>query len=231
MAVTIDSAGSATAVVGGTTNTQTIAHTCSGTERLIVLRAGYWAAAAGDAISSVAYNGVALTKIADSGRSSGGDNAQIWILVAPATGANNLVITWGSTSGTNRAGTLQITSYNGVDQSTPTGTAATGTGSGTSVSVNVSGASGDYVIDVIAWDAGTATASLPGGSGQTSNFNAVSNGEGGAGSNEPGAASVTMSWTLSVSTTWSQSGIALKPTGGVVTPTGYMTTNTGWWGT
>jgi hypothetical protein len=72
--------------------TKTFAHTCSGSDRLLLVVAGCTTATAD--ISGVTYNGVAMTQVGvDQTDSGGGGRMTVWALIAPATGANNVVIT------------------------------------------------------------------------------------------------------------------------------------------
>jgi hypothetical protein len=101
--------------------------------------------------------------------------------------------------------------FSGVNQTTPFGSFATATGNSAAPSVNATSAAADVVIDVLA-ALGTPTATA--GSGQAGEWNQVTSGSPsvrGAGSTKPGAASVTMSYTLSGSGQWAIGAIALKP--------------------
>ena len=207
------------AASGGTTDTPatslTIAHTCAGANGLITVPVQIKNNGS-QTVTGVTYNGVALTLKA---AVNNGTNirSELWYLVAPATGANNIVITASASTRFTGGGI----SFNGADQTTPLGTAATATGNDTAPSVAVSAASGDIVIDSMAYmginGTGLPTASV--GSGQTERFNQSATGGigtedkyvGGAGSTEAGAASVTMDWTLSDTTQWATIGVAVKP--------------------
>lgn len=70
----------------------TFAHTCTGSDRILFV--GVMASSA-RTISSVTYNGVAMTNI---NRSAGGQPCALYYLIAPATGSNNVVVTIDSTS-------------------------------------------------------------------------------------------------------------------------------------
>lgn len=71
-------------------------HTCSGTNRILFVVA---CSSNPDVVSGVTYNGVAMTKIGASVQNTNADWVSLWYLIAPATGANNVVVTGNSTSG------------------------------------------------------------------------------------------------------------------------------------
>lgn len=87
MAIAFDNASN----FAGPASPATIAFTTAGTDR--VLFVGVQVAAAGS-ISAIAYNGVALTKIAERTSANISATLQIWALANPASGANNLTITF-----------------------------------------------------------------------------------------------------------------------------------------
>lgn len=101
--------------------TSTFAHTCSGSDRYLIVGV---MVGAGNTVTGVTYNGVAMTQI--NTQISGGttfDNFYLFGLVAPATGANNIVIT-ASASTFIYGGGL---SYTGVDQANSVDVSTTAT--------------------------------------------------------------------------------------------------------
>jgi uncharacterized repeat protein (TIGR01451 family) len=182
-------------------------------------------------VSSVTYAGTGLTLV---GQTTNNTNArvEIWRLIAPATGANNVVLTLSAAA----RFVGGAASFTGVSQ-TPAlalGTYFSATGNTTSPTVNVTSvASGQLVIDTIA-NSNLATGSaLPcAGAGQTQRWsNRTSNGTAGnntpgAGSTEPapsGGGTVTMSWRLegcsgTNNRQWAIGAVALKQ-GAVITLT------------
>lgn len=202
MAVVPDNTSTSTAITSLQTS-KTWAHTCAGSDRVLRVRlAGY--CDSGQQPTAVTYNGVALTKIADSGRSAGGDYVQIWRLIAPATGANNIVATFPASN----VGGGAATSYTGADQTTPDGTPVTATGTSNSPSVTVSTASGEYIDDGVAADSGSAPTV---GANQTAVLAVSANGESRGASYQAGADGGVMSWGLSTSTTWAMAAAPVKP--------------------
>jgi hypothetical protein len=207
----------------GLAATITVSHTTSGTDRLMLvgISATQYTASA-PAISTVTYNGVALSFVGTlNGGGSYGETVWIYQLVAPATGTFNVVASF-STAPSNGAVVAAVT-FTGVNQSTPLGTFASAAGiSGTTASVNASSASGELVFDTIAyWGCNSVTV----GAGQTQQWNVnycVPGHITGAGSTKPGAASVTMSWTLQYSSSWTIGAVPIKPAGCSVTPAPFL---------
>jgi hypothetical protein len=103
-------------------------HTCSGSDR--ILWVGVMTSST-RSVSSVTYNGVALTSLT---RSAGGQPVQLWYLIAPATGTNTISVSIGApnsfvyTSGA---------SYTGVKQSGQPDAQNTNSTSSSSVSTSV----------------------------------------------------------------------------------------------
>jgi hypothetical protein len=167
-------------------------------------------------ISGVTYDSNAMTMLAQA-NNAGVAVSQIWYLLAPASGTKTIAIT---TAGTARKISAGSRTYSGVHQTTSWGTAVTATGASTTPSVTISSASGELVIDH-AMGAGTDTFTV--GSGQTERYNVVTGGGGppnqnarSAGSEEAGAASVTMDWTIGASISWATVGAPLKSDGAAV---------------
>ncbi len=208
----------ATSTLNGTTAalTHSWGHTCTGTNRLLVVGVSVFA---GDTVSTVTYAGVTLTK-AGHIASVGNDRAEMWYLIAPATGANTIVVTLSASA---RA-VLGATSWTAVYQITPVGTFATGTGTSTTALATAVSETSGYVADTLA------TPNAPTvGAGQSERWNAGHAGFGGgvtdygAGSTEVGAASVAMTWTLAASTTWAAAALPIKTSTGYGTGTALIT--------
>jgi hypothetical protein len=105
--------------------------------------------------------------------------------------------------------------FTGVHQTTPLGTfaSASAPSSAGPATVNVSSAANELVFDTVTCEQCT---SLTVGAGQTQRWNlSADNGTTrGAGSTEPGAATVTMSWTLGSANDWAIGAVPIKPSGG-----------------
>jgi hypothetical protein len=103
------------------TSSLTFSHTCSGSDR--VLFVGFVWSTSDDDVTGVTYNGVAMTLVA---KNLTGMNRYLYRLVAPATGANNVVIN--TTNGhTIFAGAV---SYTGADATQPSSATTNSSASG-----------------------------------------------------------------------------------------------------
>lgn len=164
-------------------------------------------------ISSVTYAAVAMTLIASSTLAYTLVGTYDIVkaqygLVAPATGANNVVVTASEACDVLTCGSL---SWFGVHQSSSYGTAATATGTSTTPSVDVASATGEIVVahasageqtPAIFASADTERWEISGGAG-----NIVS-----GGASQTGAATVTMDWTgANAALEWGCTGVSLKP--------------------
>lgn len=194
----------------------TFSHTVSGTNRVLLVFpvAECNATPANLPVTGITYNGVALTKIrSDQVNSDGGeiDRTSVWYLIAPDTGAHNVVITYtgqvegiigGAISLNGAKQSAQPDSENGSTDVTDSATTATA--SLTTVAENV------LIIDVIAGVlSGTA---LTVGAGQTQRFNVTNTGHLRAAASTrtkitPG--SQAMSWTLASNESYAMSVVSI----------------------
>ena len=186
----------------------TWAHTCSGSDRLLRVTTSHFDSS--DTISSITYNGVALTAVPGGSTNNGQYYVTAYYLIAPDTGTHDIVVTVSGSVFDFGAGAI---SYTDAHQTTPLGTAVTATGTSTTPSVTVSSAADELVDDgLVIIHGGT----LSVGAGQTQRWNAIASS--GyikyAGSTEGGAASTTMSWSNSSSQTWAIVAVPIKPVGG-----------------
>ena len=156
----------------------------------------------GGSSTGVTYGGVALTLV---GRRTGSHTVEIWRLLSPTVGNASVVASFGAVKRVVGGGVA----FDGVNQSTPTGTFAGATGSSNAPTVSVTSAAGELVLDVLYGNDGvTATAT----GGQTAIWNVLVGGVvRGAGGTNAGAASVTMSWSLSAATQWEIGGVSIIP--------------------
>jgi len=154
---TVTSAQSAN--VESTGNQLTWSHTVnSGSNRVLFVELAI--DGLGATVSGVTYNGVALTQV---GRTAGNHAVEIWRLINPPAGTYNVVANF--TDSTAVAG--GATTFNGVNQSTPTGSYASGSGTGMTATATVTSATGELVIDAQYWKVTSANIA-PSGSGQSS---------------------------------------------------------------
>jgi len=196
--------------------TLTISHTtASGADRLMLVGISFVNDEL-ETVSSVTYNGVALTLVGSEVRSDDG-RVEIWRLIAPPSGTHNVVITFSAPLA--RAAVAGVMTFTGVHQTTPLGTFASASLSCTAPcanpSVNVTSAVNELVFDTVACETCT---SFTVGAGQTQRWNLApldgTRPSPGAGSTEPGAATVTMSWTMGTDDHWAIGGVSIKPSGG-----------------
>jgi hypothetical protein len=184
----------------GDANSFAHSHTVSGSNRLLVVEVALSDGDADERVSSVTYAETSLTRLTEIVYSGDGPRVDVWYLVNPPTGANNVVVTQ---AGENEVAIGAI-SYTGVNQIIPIDGTTTAQGASASASISVTSETDDLVTDVMASVADGAPSV---GHGQTQRWNVEMGGSGatsqyGAGSTEAGASSVTMSWTLPESEEW-----------------------------
>jgi hypothetical protein len=152
--------------------------------------------------TGVTYGGTALTLV---GRYTGSHShtSEIWRLLAPTVATANIVASFNSSVDAIGGGVA----FDGVDQSTPTGTLVGASADNSSPSRTVTSATGEVVIDVLFVDQNTTATA---GAGQTERWDQTNN-RTGAGSTEAGASSVTMSWTLGTADEWNLAAVPIKP--------------------
>ncbi|MEJ7763615.1 MAG: hypothetical protein WKF80_12550, partial [Thermomicrobiales bacterium] len=204
MAIAFDAASSANSP--STATSLTWAHTVgSGSDRLLIvgITTSNYASAA------CTYGGVEMTQ-AGVGQNGAALAAALFFLVNPPVGTAQVVFT--NATRTRIVG--GATSWTGVDQTSPLGTLASATGTSTVPSVVVASATGEIVHDAVGGQASSNTPFTV-GAGQTARWNLNpligTTYSPGAGSTEPGATSVTMSWSRGVSEAWAIIAVPIKP--------------------
>ena len=188
----------------------------AGTNRLLIV---------GVSINRLNNNALAVNTVTDgastlsflgSQADAGSDRiVEMYSLVAPPTGANSIVVSFSNVTTTNIGAVVGAASFAGVDQGTPLGAFTSAAGaSGTNPTVTVTSGVGQMVIDTIAIT-GNRTANP--GTGQTTRWNRNDGNNNtntdvyGFGSTETGAATVTMSETLSGTSTWAMGAVSILP--------------------
>jgi hypothetical protein len=138
------------------------------------------------------YGGQTLSLVGS--RFEGGDGVFIYRLINPPSGTHTVHIDYSSSPGWGSV--VGVVTFTGVDQTNPLGGFVSAYADTQYPTVNVSSAAGELVFDTFmeAWAPRSAWA----GSNQTQRWmnNDGGGGWAGGGSTEPGAGSVTMSWTL-----------------------------------
>lgn len=118
-----------TTIVSSNTGSFTFSHTCSGSDRLLIV----YLTARGDAsdtISGVTYDSVAMTRIKAKNHTASNEWIYIYALLNPSTGSNTVSVTKTASNVSYRG----AVSYTGVDQS-QTLTAITGESTTNSISL------------------------------------------------------------------------------------------------
>ena len=163
-------------------------------------------------VTSITYNGVPLTnEVVVETAGALRFRSELWGLVNPATGVHTMTMTF---SGTPMLIALGVSTYTGVDQTTPVGTRARNIGTSAAPSVNVTTTSnGELIVDSLATTnsitgpintlAWTPATSCCGG--------AFTLGGGSSHAAAPAPTTTAMSWTLSSSQTWAMTAMSLRP--------------------
>lgn len=197
---TFDAASSAGG--SGTVSSISVSHTASGSDRYASIALSVWS----DSTLAATYGGVSATSVRKVTQDAANSRRvlNMFGLVAPATGAQTVE---GTLSAATFDVALTVVTYTDVDQTTPRGTdvgASNPDGSpSTTPSVDAASASGELVVDAVRTFNSTTTITV--GAGQTSRVEREAfsgNGPSVGASDEPGAASVTMSWTADAACNW-----------------------------
>jgi MYXO-CTERM domain-containing protein len=185
----------------------TFNHTVTGTPDQFLL-VGVGVRSSGVSVSAVTFGGAPLALLV-SASAGGYCRSELWGLVAPAPGTASILVTL---SAGNSDSIAAAVSYAGVDGRSAVATSAATHGTRGSVSLSLTSASNEVVVDSVCGGANSAPTSSP-GPGQTQRWNRTSGSLMLAGSDRPGAASVAMTWTLSVPAAlgWSIAAVALRP--------------------
>ena len=192
--------GTATSAQGFATTSLSWLHTvASGTDRALFVTISIDSLGAN--VNSLTYGGVALTRV---GRTGGNHAVEIWRLVNPVVGTANVVVSL-SASTTISGGAV---AYNGVHQTTSTGSYAGAFGTSTTAAVNVSSAAGELVIDVTNWDNDPSGYTV--GSGQSQVWTETNIFQRGVTTTEAGASTVTMSSSVSAPNQWEIGAVAIR---------------------
>lgn len=192
-------------------SSHTFSHTCAGSNLALFVYIAFLAFSDPPVTTGVTYNGVAMTRIKLSGAGTlNGESGELWGLIAPATGAQDVVISYDKSVTQSDAGAL---SFTGVDQTTAWDGAVEDHAATGVPSSAVTSATGDLVIDVLgSWlDDGPEP-----GTGQTKKSDTAPGGDawGMQSSTEAGAASVTMSWTSGDSDLYTHAACNINAAGG-----------------
>lgn len=208
MAITYDATSGN---IGLWVTSDSFAHTCTGDDRLLLAWVFFDRGNGAYNVSSLSYGGASLTQFET--YNNGNEYVELWRLVNPAAGSNTIVATYNNIGPTAKAA-IRVVSYTGVNQTTPLGTLVSAAGTSKTPSVTVSSASGEVVADFV--DVYSAGFNLAVGDDQTARWegDAATNGLRAFGiSDESGAASVTMSWSIATTDSWMIGAVPIKPVG------------------
>ena len=175
----------------------------------------------GTTVSGITFGAQALTLVGAQNGQATQTRVEIWRLIAPNSGSATVTVTM-SAAAVFGGG---ATSFADVDQGTPLGTFASAGNNTTTPSITLASAAGELVFDTVGARGDATTLTV--GAGQTQQWNyatgSTPNDVIGGGSTEPGAASVTMSWTegSAVGRSWAIGAVPIKPAG--VPPTATFT--------
>lgn len=145
--VAFDAVGPSATGTTGTTSPTTWAHTCTGTNRLLIAFLTLDNVTTASSVTAT-YAGIAMTEIGR--RASGGGTVGIIVgfkIINPATGANNVIVT--TSAGGSNVRTAGSISFNAADQATGIGTVFMGDSAGgnvTSGSVSVTGTTSGNIV-------------------------------------------------------------------------------------
>lgn len=212
--VAIDGSSSAAALLTTVTNTVTLAHTSTGSNLVLVVGVSMDIfGGSTTTVSSVTYNSVPLTMAGSHNDSVNQRRTEMWYLIAPATGNNNVVVTVNVPVAATIGTVVGATTFTGADQTSPIRTYASNDGNSNAPHVDVASGINDMVLDTMA-TAGNRTVTSASGT-QVPQW-ALSSGITafdvyGYGSSHGGAASVPMSENLSANSQWSVSAVSVQP--------------------
>ncbi len=192
-------------------------HTATGSNRYV--RVCFAWASLRNNTASATYGGVSMSSVGSTSNINYGSTvigkAQIFELIAPATGSQTVAVTFSDTGNFGAAGSV---SYTSVNQSVASGTAVTDTGNanqGTSLAVSTN--SGDMISDCFGAD----VTNLPVTAGQTQRFrgSAVAGSYYGASQDATGSGSININWTWPDTTAYVHVGAnILQVSGTTATP-------------
>lgn len=209
MAIAFGAASANKVAYPGNTTTITVSHTVgAGSDLFMLVAVGWYNTQGARTVSTVVWNGSeSLSAVASSSVSSSDSHSvQLWKLAAPSTGTHNVVVTL---SGNEDLIFCGVSSWSGVDQTSPLGTAATNTGTGATGQVTLSSAADQYVAGSIAHGAALASDFSTSDTEMWEQFDATTNLNSGAYS--VGAGSVSLDWSGGNNVPWAATGVPILP--------------------
>lgn len=128
-AIALDATSTGTAT---SATSKTVSHTCTGSNLLLAVYAVGRDGGGGAYASGVTYNSVAMTEITGSRGESSDNRGSWWYLIAPSTGTNDIVVSYG---GTMDSIGVMAHSYTGAKQSSQPDASSSGAGNEASDSI------------------------------------------------------------------------------------------------
>jgi uncharacterized repeat protein (TIGR01451 family) len=214
--VAVDSSTSNFATLTGTgSSSLTIAHTTAGTNRLMLVGVSMNVTnAPTTGVVGVTWNGTPLNFLGAHNDAGNTRRVEMWSLLAPATGAFNVVVTVNIPSAVQIGVVAGVTTFSGVDQTVPMGTFISADGAtATNSQLDVPSVINGMILDTLAIG-GNRTVTIPGP--QVSQWNANSGGTTNpdvraTGTSRTGAPSVPISETFSGTSNWSLGAVSINP--------------------
>lgn len=167
-------------------------------------------------ITSITYNGVALTKLGAHNDAGDSRRVEIWYLINPVTGNQTIQVNYNLPLGARVGITAGALVFKGVDQTVPLSTIVSNDGAGGTFSqLDIPSGTNQVVFDVLSVLVGDAITKGPAGT-TTQQWNLDSGNNRpqdvqGFGSTNIGAASVPMSETFTPASNWSIAGASVMP--------------------
>ncbi len=218
--VAVDSTNSRAAeLTGPATGNITRNHTTAGTNRLLVVGVEMNITnAPTSSVSSITYNGTALTLLGAHNDAAATRRVELWYLLAPATGTLPISVNVNIPGAQTVGVAVGATTFTGVDQTVPVGAFNSADGAaGNNSQLDVPSVVNGMVLDALA-TGGPITVTVPGP--QVSQYNVVSAAFGaadppdvtGVGSSRSGAPSVPIAETFNAASNWSLGAVSINPT-------------------
>ncbi len=216
MAIAFDAASSGY-ITNVSSSSMTVSHTCSGSDRILVVAVACYAASGGDVVSGITYNGTAMTFVAKEKGNGTNTNtySYLYYLVAPATGANNIVVSFSSNityawlAASSYTGAAQTGQPDASDSATSGATTSTTvTDTITSVADNCWAVMGGFNNNATTWTAGANT-TIRAQSGGSANRQMICDNN----AAKTPAGSITLTATCSSSQPWATVIITIAPAG------------------
>jgi hypothetical protein len=164
-------------------------------------------------VDAITWGGSAMTLGHSVTNPTDGRGALIYYIINPPTASSDVVLTLTAVT----TGYGGVMSFNGAHQSSPIGATAADSGTADPATVTIASAADALVVDALYFLGAGTPPSV--GAGQTERYTGDQGTWFGTGSTEAGAASVTMSWTLTSPTRWSIAAVSLAAVAGAFDPT------------